>query len=276
MSDERARANQETRLAWEQNAAYWDEQMAEGNHFVEVLTWPASERLLAIQPGEQVLDVACGNGLTSRRMATLGAQVTAFDFSAGMIEHARRRSSEQQAINYHVIDATDEAALLRLGEGRFDAALAAMALFDMAEIGPLFRALARLLKPGGRFVFSMMHPCFNNPWIEQVGEQVDEDGEIVIHYAIKVRRYLSGGMRRGLALREQPAAQWYFHRPLQELFGAAFAAGFALDGLEERSFPPDRAVGSNILSWGPNFSEIPPVLVARVRRMGGMSGESSS
>jgi 2-polyprenyl-3-methyl-5-hydroxy-6-metoxy-1,4-benzoquinol methylase len=43
------------------------------------------ERLLQPQPGERLLDVACGNGLTSRRLATAKARVTAFDVSDAMI-----------------------------------------------------------------------------------------------------------------------------------------------------------------------------------------------
>ena len=43
---DRRQANEETRQAWNQNAAFWDERMGEGNDFVEVLIWPPTERLL--------------------------------------------------------------------------------------------------------------------------------------------------------------------------------------------------------------------------------------
>ena len=65
----------ETREFWDQNAAFWDEYIGEGNHFHNQLIRPTVERLLAIKPGEVVLDVACGNGNFSRRLATLGAKV---------------------------------------------------------------------------------------------------------------------------------------------------------------------------------------------------------
>lgn len=58
-------------------------------HFVNVLCWPSLASLLDLQPDQHILDIACGNGLTSRRLATLGAQVTAFDFSANLIERAK-------------------------------------------------------------------------------------------------------------------------------------------------------------------------------------------
>ncbi len=265
------RANEETRQAWNDNAAFWDERMGEGNDFVEVLTWPATERLLELQPGERVLDIACGNGLTSRRLATMGAEVVAFDFAEELIAQARRRTREAShaqgagRIIYHVLDATDETALVALGEGRFDAALCHMALFDIAEIDPLMRALSRLLRPGGRFVFSVIHPCFNNPHMAHVAEMEDREGDIVTTYSIKVFGYMTPTVSRGVAIAGQPKPQLYFHRPLQVLLGTGLEAGFVLDGLEERAFPPEHGSGRNPLSWGGNFSEIPPVLVARLR-----------
>jgi 2-polyprenyl-3-methyl-5-hydroxy-6-metoxy-1,4-benzoquinol methylase len=266
MRDDLKRANEETRRAWEHNAAFWDQRMGEGNDFVEVLTWPATERLLEVQRGERVLDIACGNGLTSRRLAALGAEVVAFDFSEAMIAHARQRTARQaDRIEYHLLDATDEAALLALGEQRFDAALCHMALFDMAEIDPLMRALPRLLRVDGRFVFSVLHPCFNSAHIAQVAEQQDIEGQIITRYAIKVFNYIQPTIARGAASAGQPKPHVYFHRPLQVLLGACFRSGFVLDGLEEPAFPQDHPPARTPLSWGANFHQIPPVLVVRVR-----------
>jgi ubiquinone/menaquinone biosynthesis C-methylase UbiE len=264
--DDFQRANQEARRAWDDNAAFWDQRMGEGNDFVELLTWPATERLLAVQPGERVLDIACGNGLTSRRLAGLGAEVIAVDFSEAMIAQARRRTGAgAERITYAVLDATDESALLSLGERRFDAALCAMALFDMAQIDPLMRALARLLRPAGRFVFSVTHPCFNNASAVHVAELEDREGMLVTRHSVKVYTYMTPSVARGVAIEGQPRPQFYFDRPLHVLLGAAFAAGLVLDALDECAFPPDHAPGRNPLGWSGRFSEIPPVLMARLR-----------
>ena len=118
---------------------------------MNVLCWPSLAPLLNPQPGQHVLDIACGNGLTSRRLAALGARATAFDFSANLIEKAKARSTnyrEASPITYHVIDATNEEQLLSLGQESFDAALSNMALFDVADIETLFRTLPKLLQPG--------------------------------------------------------------------------------------------------------------------------------
>ena len=266
MEDEaRIRANVETHEAWEKNASFWDDRMGEGNHFVEVLIWPPTERLLDLQAGEHVLDIACGNGLYARRLASKGVRVVAFDFSEGMVRHAIRRTQEHsQKIECLVMDATDESALRSLGERKFDAAICSMALFDIADIVPLFRALGHILKDEGRFVFSIMHPCFNNPHVTLMAEQVDLEGDLITEYSVKVKRYLSTTIKTGVAIEGQPRPQLYFHRSLQDVLSTGFETGFVLDALEERAFPAEHPTGRGALSWGGNFHEIPPVLVARL------------
>jgi SAM-dependent methyltransferase len=257
--------NEDARMAWEENADYWNDYIGEGNDFVEVLCWPAIRRLLGVKPGSRILDIACGNGLTSRRLADLGYQVTAFDFSTQMIKNAVNRSKDyDERIRYYVLDATDENSLLSLGERQFDGAICNMALFDMAQIEPLFNALSQLLVEDSCFVFSLMHPCFNNPYAKLAGEMDDRTGKVVTEYSVRVTRYLSHGTEFGVALRDQPKPQLYFHRPLQMQFAAGFNAGFVIDGLEERAFPVDHPKGRTPLSWGSNFSEIPPVMVVRM------------
>jgi len=269
--------NQFSQDAWDANAEHWDSRMGdEGNDFFNLLCWPMLASFLDVstvveitpplnaKPGSKILDIACGNGLTSRRLAALGSHVTAFDFSVNLIEKARARSTHYQSlITYHVLDATDEQSLLSLGEQQFDSALSNMALFDMPEIEPLFRALRKLLKPNGVFVFSLMHPAFNNPSVALLAEEWD-DGELHTRYAVKTSRYMTPFQSKGLALRNQPRPQLYFHRPIKDYMNTAFQNGFILDGFEERAFPPDHPQVS-VLGWGGKFNEIPPVLIARVR-----------
>lgn len=263
---DRAAANEQTRLVWNANAAYWDARMGEGNDFVNVLIRPATARLLNLVPGERVLDLACGNGLAARWLAALGADVVACDFAEEMLAHARARTAEDSnRIDYRLVDATKEDQLLWLGEGSFDAVLCNMALFDMADVGPLARTLPRLLRPGGRFVFSILHPCFNNPTAAHAAELKDVEGRFITEYSMKVWGYMTPVTAKQSAIAGQPEAQLVFHRSLQDLLGTFLGAGMVLDGLEERAFPADHPQGKREIGWNGNFSEIPAVLVARMR-----------
>jgi len=258
-------ANSSVLQAWNTNAEFWDQRMAEGNDFFNMLVWPAVEKLLRPAAGERLLDVACGNGLTSRRLAHAGARVAAFDFSEAMIQLAKKRGNLAN-IDYRVIDVTNREALLDLGVAAFDGALCNMALMDIAEIDPLMTTMASLLRPGGRFVFSVLHPCFNNPATIQMGELEDRAGNFVTTYSVKISRYLTPYTQVGLAMHEQPVPHLYFHRPLRVLLGPALETGLVMDAIEERSFPSQHLHGISPFSWNGHFSEIPAALIVRLRR----------
>ncbi|MEZ4502407.1 MAG: class I SAM-dependent methyltransferase [Dehalococcoidia bacterium] len=257
--------NDASRRAWEANADFWDDRMGEGNLWVERLCWPHLERLIEVRPGERVLDVACGNGLTSRRLAALGANVVAFDFSAPLLEHARARTEADAPIEYRQLDATDEAALFALGENAFDAALSNMALMDIADVAPLFRALARLLRPGGRFVFTVPHPAFQGAHTTLVAERTEDAAGLHSHYGVRIGGYLQAEVHEGVAIEGQPVAQPYFHRPLNDLLRPAFEVGLVLDALEEPAFTEADRDERRGPHWA-NMPGIPPVIVVRLRR----------
>ena len=69
----------ETVDIWNRNADFWDERMGEGNEFHKFLIEPTQLKLLSLRPRERVLDIGCGNGQFARKMASLGADVTAVD-----------------------------------------------------------------------------------------------------------------------------------------------------------------------------------------------------
>ena len=265
MTGDAEASNAEVREIWDRKAAFWDDYMKEGNRHSKELVWPAQERLLGLSRGEAVLEVACGNGNFARRMAKAGAKVVASDFSEVFIDLAKDRTVENaDMIDNRVLDATDSGQLLALGEERFDAAVCTMALFDMAAIEPLVTSLAKLLKRHGRFVFSIVHPCFESPKVARVAETHESSrGGVLTTYSVKVTAYATPFVAKGTGVHGEPAAHWYFHRPLSMIFGACFEAGFVLDGVEEPVFQnSDR--GNSPGSWS-NYREIPPALVARMR-----------
>src|SRR5262249_560141 len=133
MNDKKAKSEfpelaDENMQIWNVNAAWWDDRIGDGNEFQTHLIEPASERLLAVSPGDLILDIACGAGRFARRMAELGASVIAIDQSTQFIKRARTRTPAESRIEYHISDAADTAALLTHGIRRFDKAVCTMAL----------------------------------------------------------------------------------------------------------------------------------------------------
>jgi 2-polyprenyl-3-methyl-5-hydroxy-6-metoxy-1,4-benzoquinol methylase len=260
----------ETKEIWNQNAGWWDDYVGpEGNDFHRTLVGPTTSRLLGLQPGERVLDIACGNGQFAREMARMGIEVVACDFSEVFIERAKTWTAQAGlSVDYHVLDATDEAQLLALGQNAFDAAVCSMGLMDMTTIDPLFSALNKLLKPGGRFVFSVSHPCFNSTGCRMSVEEEVREGERVTVYSVKVSAYRKLRAERGTGIRGQPTAHYYFDRAITDLLGAGFAAGFVVDGFEEPVFEPSSTHdGGRPFSWS-HYDDIPPLLVVRMRLPG--------
>lgn len=258
--------NDEGRELWNQKSHFWDALFGdEGNEFHRRLVEPSVLGLLDLQGGESVLDVCCGNGVLTRRLAQLGASVTAFDFSQDMLRLAEKRGAPSVgAIEYLLMDATDEAAMRELGARRFDAVVCSMALMDIPAIEPLFRAAAALLRADGRFVFATMHPAFNSNNPIFMREKEDRDGVVKERLGLKLRAYLDLPPVKGSGAPGEPAPHYYYHRTLSELLGSAFAAGFVLDGLLEPAFAAEDKAQSQSLSWN-EFTQFPPVLSGRLR-----------
>lgn len=260
-----SRFNEDVRSTWDTNADFWNERMGEGNSFHNTLVRPTQEKLLALEPGEEVLDIACGNGHFARQMAAFGAKITGIDLAPRQIANAIAASAAYgDQLKFLVADATDDAMPARIGVRRFDAISCGMAIMDMAEIEPLASAVAQLLKPGGRFVFTVMHPAFNSPnGLSRVAERVErEDGTIIDTLAVKISHYIRPVAYQGVAILGQPVLQHYFHRPVSVLLNVFFDAGFVADRIEEPVFDPQPT--DDALNWD-NFTEIPPVLAVRLR-----------
>jgi SAM-dependent methyltransferase len=103
-----------------------------------------------------VLEVGCGAAMCSRWLAQRGARTVAFDLSAGMLRHARAGAAHT-GIDVPLVQA--DAQHLPFASGAFDVAFTAFgAVAFVADSGRVMREVARVLRPGGRWVFATTHP----------------------------------------------------------------------------------------------------------------------
>lgn len=113
--------------------------------FVPTLGEPLLD-LLASGPGMRILDVGCGDGALTLKIAASGADVVGIDASESMVKAACGRG-----LNAHCVSAYD-----MVFDGEFDAAFSNAALHWMTEDpAKVVHNIARALKPGGRFVAEM-------------------------------------------------------------------------------------------------------------------------
>lgn len=174
--------------------------------------------------GLRVCDLGCGEGHVTCMLAARGARVVGVDVSRRMLALARRRTP-QPGVGYLLADAQ---RTLPLPAGVFDLATCNVALMDIPDLDAVCRAAARILKPGGRFVASITHPCFQSP------HATSEHDAAGVFTARRVVEYVTEGFwRSGRDKNTIRSTVGAYHRTLATVFNGLAAAGFALERLVE-------------------------------------------
>jgi demethylmenaquinone methyltransferase/2-methoxy-6-polyprenyl-1,4-benzoquinol methylase len=96
-----------------------------------------------VEPGDRILDVCCGTGDLALAAAEAGGRVTGLDFSAAMLERARRKSSAIEWVE-------GDALALPFADGSFDAVTIGFGLRNLPEMERGLVELRRVLHPEGR------------------------------------------------------------------------------------------------------------------------------
>jgi SAM-dependent methyltransferase len=106
--------------------------------------------------GQSILEVGCGSAPCARWLKANEADVTALDISEGMLRHARENNAET-GIDVPLVQASADQLPFRTGT--FDAACSAFgAVPFVANVQEVFSEVARVLKPGAKWVFAVNHP----------------------------------------------------------------------------------------------------------------------
>ena len=228
---------------WDQASRWYDSLVGmSGSDYHQTIVMPGVLKMLELKPGRRVLDLACGQGVFSRFLLGKKIKPEGLDSSEELLRMARSRSVK--SIPYHLGNASDAKLL---GGQEFDGIACLLAVQNMEKIEPVFQNVARWLKPKGKFVMVITHPCFRIPRQTHWGW----DTEKKIEYR-RVDRYAN---EMKIPMLTPPFVDkvnftMTYHRPLQNYFSALLKAGLCVDSLEEwvsnkESAPGKRSRGEN-------------------------------
>lgn len=181
-----------TAIGYDQWAAIYD---SDANP-LPALEEPLIEKLLGDVRGLEILDVGCGTGRHSVRMAAAGARVTALDFSAGMLEQARQKAGGRD-VRFQVHDLSQP---LPFAENNFDRVLCALVVDHIEKLDELFSEMHRVCRPGGYVVVSGMHPAMMLRGVQARFRLPETDRKIrVASYPNQMSDYVMAAARAGFA-----------------------------------------------------------------------------
>jgi ubiquinone/menaquinone biosynthesis C-methylase UbiE len=114
--------------------------------------------------GEICVDVACGTGRGGRVLADAGYRAVGFDISADQLRLARSRLGAAVRADARSLPVAD--ASVAVAAGMFFHT-------DVEDFAAVVRDVARCLRPGGRFIYLGVHPCFVGPFVYRMTESED-------------------------------------------------------------------------------------------------------
>jgi 2-polyprenyl-3-methyl-5-hydroxy-6-metoxy-1,4-benzoquinol methylase len=225
MSDTSDITNQQSIEAWSTAPLALPESFGdEGDFARQYLLNPALFALLGDVAGKHILDAGCGQGYLCRLLARRGAIVTGVEPAQQWYSYAVEREQQQPlGITY----LQEDLSSLPDMQDRFDCVVANMVFMDIPDYKAAMHNCIAALKSGGNFIFSLLHPCFEEPASEWVKKGY-----------VEVREYLQ----------EYTAPQNYaylFHRPLSAYINFIIEEGCILRKMLEPQLSADIALQDN-------------------------------
>jgi SAM-dependent methyltransferase len=210
---------------WDTHAVWWQREFTEGAdpEYVEQILPLILEQL---PPCGRMVDVGCGEGQVARLAAQVaGLDVVGVDPSGAQVRAAVGRGGGPSY-------ARAGAANLPVRTGSCDVAVACLVFEHIDDLDAAISEVARVLRPGGRFLFLLNHPLLQTPGSGWIDDQVLDPPE----QYWRVGPYLEEAetveqVERGVFIR-------FLHRPLSRYLNAAVDAGLWLERMTEPSPPP--------------------------------------
>lgn len=235
---------------WEDHAEWWQREFTDGvdPEYTEQILPLITQHLPS---GGRLLDVGCGEGQVARMAAELnGMEVVGLDPAMTQVSVATGRAGGPVYLQ-------GGAAALPHPDGVFDAAVACLVFEHIEDLDGALAEVARVVRPGGRFLFLLNHPLLQTPGSGWIDDQVLDPPE----QYWRIGPYLVEGdtieqVENGVFIR-------FFHRPLSRYLNTASDLRLKLVRMEEPA-PPQ-----GFLDRAPEYLEaasIPRLLFLRFER----------
>jgi len=232
----------------------WSEEFQEaGGHSIAVAFGPGAPEgddlgLLGDVSGQNAIELGCGGGQFGIALAQQGATVTGVDISEEQLNYARTLAEEHDVdIEFLHQSVTD---LSGIQDDAFDLAFSAFAFQWVDDLGACFREAARVLRNGGRLVFSVDHPYY---------KIVDTDSHEVTrsYFTYEPRRVYSESLDAEMVI---------YSRGIGETVQLLTEAGFTIEAIREPGYEDSESYESEFGSFDADLmAKVPPTVVYAAR-----------
>ena len=210
---------------WEAHAGWWQDGFSEGAdpEYTEQIL-PLATELLA--RSDQVLDIGCGEGQVARLAAEVGAsRVVGIDPTWAQVSVAAERGGGP---NY----ARAGADALPFSDATFDTALACLVFEHIDAVDEAIAEVARVLRPGGRFLFFLNHPLLQTPNSGWIDDQILDPPEQYWRIGPYLPEHATiEEVEKGVHIP-------FIHRPLSRYVNALASHGLRIVRMDEPAPPP--------------------------------------
>ncbi|MGH1487961.1 MAG: class I SAM-dependent methyltransferase [Acidimicrobiales bacterium] len=208
---------------WNSHADWWQREFTDGvdpEYTEQIIPLAAS----GLSGCPKVLDIGTGEGQIARHLADLGHNVSGVDPVFGQVDEASRRGGPTRYIQAG-------AAALPFADESFDGALACLVFEHIDQVDEAIAEVARVLRPGGRFVFLLNHPLLQTPGSGWIDDQLIDPPE----QYWRIGPYLLEDatieeVQKGVFIR-------FIHRPLSRYVNALASAGLLIRHMDEPAPP---------------------------------------
>jgi SAM-dependent methyltransferase len=239
-------ANAEQRRAWDGGeGAFWASHADRFDRSAAAQHRRLFE-IVAIAAGEQVLDVGCGTGQTTRDAARAAVDGGALgvDLSAAMLDVARQRSDAEGLRNVRFLQA--DAQIHPFEAGGFDVVVSRTGTMFFADLAAAFANIARALRPGGRLAISTWQPFDANEWIRSFigalgagramgGPPAGAPGPFALSQPERIEHLLTDAGFGDVSIEPLVGPMWFGHDVEDAERFVLGVSGWMLDGLDDEA-----------------------------------------